>query len=351
MISIHTFELALDITSKNFNDLLSRAYQKAKKHKHRLGRSTKHTANDVRVDDALASEGITVEYHNNTYRKIVKFLVNPSKVLGGDDLKLWVPDGSNVQELLNRLEDHMEEYFDGDYCLDDFMLSRVEFTANLPVGKENVPVYIGLLHKIGKVTGYSLKYSKWDYLSGKVEKKHSFDLEGNTNGVAFTAYDKEADLKKKGKNNRAKKAVGVLRLEVRVKKRKSVQKILCGLPKGASLTTEEQIQVMAANSKHIFMNYLVGILPDGDFYKLKQAEYILRTSKIKERRKEKMLQLLRMVSEKQTLHLAFRELNIKEKTKELLWFSNVGVSPITLGKREKVDHLPSLYKYLEVTTG
>lgn len=44
MISIHTFELALDITSKNFNDLLSRAYQKAKKHKHRLGRSTKHTA-------------------------------------------------------------------------------------------------------------------------------------------------------------------------------------------------------------------------------------------------------------------------------------------------------------------
>lgn len=82
MISIHTFELTLDVTSKNFNDLLSRAYQKAKKYKHRLGKSTKHTANDVRVDDALASEGITVEYHNNTYRKMVKLLVNPSKVLG-----------------------------------------------------------------------------------------------------------------------------------------------------------------------------------------------------------------------------------------------------------------------------
>ena len=351
MISIHTFELTLDVTSKNFNDLLSRAYQKAKKYKHRLGKSTKHTENDVRVDDALASEGITVEYHNNTYRKMVKLLVNPSKVLGGDDLKLWIPNASNVQELLDRLDDHVEEYFEEDYSLDDFILSRVEFTANLPVGKENVPVYIGLLHKIGKVTGFSPKYSKWDYLTGQVEKKHSFDLEGNTNGIAFTAYDKEADLKQKGKQHRAKKAVGVLRLEVRVKKRKTVQKILDGLTKGASLTTEEQIQVMAANSKHIFMRYLVCILPDGDFYKLKQAELILRTSTIKERRKEKMLQLLRMVSEKQSLYLAFRQLNIKEKTKELLRFSNVGVSPITLGKREKVDYLPSLYKYFEVSTG
>ena len=62
MISIHTFELRLDTNLKTFNYLLSHAYKQAKANKNRLGHSTKHTANDVRVDDALASDGITVEY-------------------------------------------------------------------------------------------------------------------------------------------------------------------------------------------------------------------------------------------------------------------------------------------------
>lgn len=349
MISIHTFELRLDTNSKTFNYLLSHAYKQAKTNKNRLGHSTKHTGNDVRVDDALASDGITVEYHNDTYRKMVKLRVNPSKVLGGDDLELWVPNECNTQELVDNLEDHIEDYFDGEYCLDDFLLSRVEFTANLFVGKPHVPVYIGLMHKIGKVTGYSPKYSKWDYMTGEVEKKHSFDLEGNTNGIAFTAYDKEADLRKKGKDKRADKATGVLRLEVRLKKRKTVRMILHDLTRGASLTTEEQIKVMAANSTHIFMSYLVGILPDGGFYKLKEAEHLLRASTVKERRKEKMLQLLRLIPEKKSLYLAFRALNIKDKSKVLLWFSELQVSPLTIGKREKVNYLPSLYRCLEDT--
>lgn len=347
MISIHTFELTLDTNSKSFNRLLSRAYKMAKRDRHRVGHSTRHTKNDVRIDDALASEGITVEYHNDTYRKMIKLRINPSKVLGGDDLELWIPNMANTEELIDRLQDHIEDYFDGNYCLDDLILSRAEFTANLQVGKENIPVYIGLMHKIGKVTGYSPKFTKWDYMTGAIEKELSFDLEGNTNGVAFTAYNKQADLKKKGKNSRAKKAKGILRLEVRLKKRKAVQNILDQITKHASLTTEEQIQVIAANSRHIFMNYLVNILPDGHFYKLKEAEQIVRTAPIKERKKEKMLQLLRLIPEKKSLHLAFQSLNIQNKSKVLLWFSELQVSPLTISKREQVDRLPSIYSYLD----
>lgn len=208
MVSIHTFELTLETNKKNFNFLLSRAYKMAKQDKHRLGHSTRHTSNDVRVDDALASKGITVEYHNHEFRKTIRLRVNPSEALGGSDLKLWKPTTHNIEVLVEKLDEHIDDYFDSNYTLDDFILSRVEFTANLDVGKKSVPVYIRLMHKIGKVKGFSAKYSKPDYVSGGIKKEHSFDLEGKTNGIGFTIYDKAADLRGKGKRRRQRKQKG-----------------------------------------------------------------------------------------------------------------------------------------------
>ena len=70
MISIHTCEFTLKTTYKSFNFLLSSAYKKAKKH-HRLGESTKHKSSKVKVDEALGSNGITIEYHNYEYQKLI----------------------------------------------------------------------------------------------------------------------------------------------------------------------------------------------------------------------------------------------------------------------------------------
>ena len=101
MISIHTFELTLNINTKEYNSLLSSAYKMAKENKNRLGYSTKYTTGDVRIDDALASKGITVQYHNYEFRKMIKLCINPSKVLGGSDLKLWKPNRGNIEELMD----------------------------------------------------------------------------------------------------------------------------------------------------------------------------------------------------------------------------------------------------------
>lgn len=267
MISIHTFELTLETNTKKFNSLLSSAYKMAKKDKHRVGQSTKHTSYDVRVDDALASVGIMIEYHARDYRKSIKLRVNPSEVLGGSDLKLWKPNTYNIEALIEKLEEHIGEYFDSNYCLDDFILSRVEFTANLNVGKENVPVYIRLMHKIGKVKGFSAKYEAQDYDTGGIKKERSFDLEGKTNGIGFTIYDKEADLRDKGKNGKAGKAKGILRAEVRLKKRKAVRKAISEFDNPDILTTEEQITLVSKKCKQIFGATFAVIVPYGDFYK------------------------------------------------------------------------------------
>lgn len=349
MISIHTLELTLETNAKNFDYLLSCAYKKAKKEKHRVGYSTKHTSTDVRVDDALASEGIMIEYHNCDFRKMIKLRVNPSEVLGGSDLKLWKPSDRNIEALIEKLSEHIDDYFESNYALNDLMLSRVEFTANLNVGKEAVPAYIDLLHKIGKVKGYSPKYSKFDYATGKIKKEYSFDMVGNTNGIEFTAYDKEADLNGKGKKDKAKKAKGILRVEVRLKKRKAVQKALQEFNDPDALTTEEQIALVSKKCKEIFGTTFVVIVPYGDFYRLKDAEQLVGASDLKAKRKDKMMHLLRALPKKKSLYLALKALNIRNKDEVLLWFAKLNVSPITISKREKVKYLPNIYSFLAET--
>ena len=345
MISIHTFELTLETTTKDFNYLLSSAYKMAKKYKHRVGYSTRHTSNDVRVDDCLASHGITVEYHNCDYRKMVKFRVNPSEVLGGNDLQLWIPDKRNINAMIELLDNHISSYFHDSHKLNELMLTRVEFTANLDVGKENVPAYINLMHKIGKVKKYSNKYSKFDYASDRIDKEHSFDLEGNTNGIAFTVYDKEADLKKKGKESKAKRAKGILRIEVRLKKRKAVQQALHKYTDDSDITTKKQIKLMAKNSREIFLNTFVDIVPCGDFYRLKDAERLVNESDCKKNQKEKMLRLLRLIPEKKSLYLAMKELNVRSANEVLMWFARLNVSPITISKRSDAKFLKNLYSF------
>lgn len=346
MISIHTLELTLETTSKEFHEFLSHAYQMAKKYRHRVGHSTKHISNDVRVDDSLASHGIMVEYHDYDFRKMIKFRVNPSEVLGGNDLKLWEPNNRNINKLLKLLDILIANYFDSCYGLDDLMLTRVEFTANLNVGKENVPAYINLMYKIGKVKKFSRKYNNLDYATGRIKKEHSFDLEGKTNGIGFTVYDKEADLAKRGKEGKAKKAKGILRIEIRLKKRKALEKALDDLSDNSRMTTSEEIKLAAKKSKEIFFDTFVDIVPYGDFYRLKEAEELVMASKFKKNQKDKMLRLLRLIPEKKSLYLALKELNVRNADDVIERFAKLNVSPITISKRADIDFLKNLYSYL-----
>lgn len=61
-----------------------------------------------------------------------------------------------------------------------------------------------------------------------------------------------------------------------------------------------------------------------------------------------MLRLLRFVPEKKSLHLAFKELNVRNKDAVLVWFAELNISPITLSKREDISRLRNIYDYLEL---
>lgn len=324
--SPHTFELSLILNTDNFCKWKDKAYEKAE------GSHPVYPKNGVIYDNALKNKGVKIEYHDNTFKKKIKFIVNPTKLLGGNDIKkLWKPNNDNISKLFRKLKGYIDSYFDSKYKLNDFKLTRIDFTVNLNVGdREKVSSYIQVLHNIGKVKGFKPKYDKKDK---KIDHNLSFDLEGNSNGVEFTAYDKEEESKQK-------EAKGILRVEVRLKKQKSISKYT------DETAASKQIKSLAANSKVIFLDTFTHIVPRGDYYKKKDAIKLVEDNISKQKHREKMLQLIELVPKKKSLYLAHKEMNDRNIDKVMEMFAEINVSPVTISKRHNINSLKNLYSYL-----
>ena len=324
--SPHTFELSLVLNTNDFCKCIDKAYKNAEG-KHRL-----YPKDGALWDDALKDKGVKIGYHDNTFKKKIKFIVNPTRMLGGDDVKkLWKSNNDNISKLLSKLKEYIESYFDFKYKLNDFKLTRMDFTVNINVvDRKNVSAYIKVLRNIGKVKGFKPKYDKKD---DRIDQDLSFDLEGNSNGVEFTAYDKEAVSERK-------EAKGILRVEIRLKKQKAISQYT------DETATEKQIKNLAKHSKDIFLANFKHIVPSGNYYKKKEAVQLIEDNISQKKHKEKMLLLIELVPKKKSLYLAQKEMNDRNIDKIMTRFAEINVSPVTISKRHKVDFLESLYPYL-----
>lgn len=324
--SPHTFELSLVLNTNDFCKCIDKAYKNAEG-KHRL-----YPKDGALWDDALKDKGVKIGYHDNTFKKKIKFIVNPTRMLGGDDVKkLWKSNNDNISKLLSKLKEYIESYFDFKYKLNDFKLTRMDFTVNINVvDRKNVSAYIKVLRNIGKVKGFKPKYDKKD---DRIDQDLSFDLEGNSNGVEFTAYDKEAVSERK-------EAKGILRVEIRLKKQKAISQYT------DETATEKQIKNLAKHSKDIFLANFKHIVPSGNYYKKKEAVQLIEDNISQKKHKEKMLLLIELVPKKKSLYLAQKEMNDRNIDKIMTRFAEINVSPVTISKRHKVDFLESLYSYL-----
>ena len=340
--SVHTFEITLYLDTEKFGKLKNRAYEKAKR-RHKIYHDDKKIG--VYHDHALIDKGIKIEYHDGTYKKKIKFIVNPTYMLGGDDVKkLWKTNDKNISKLLRKLDAYTVDYFDSKYNLNYFKLTRMDFTVNIDVGNnKTVGDYIKVLRNIGKVKGFKPKYGKYDEDTPfDYDPNHSFDLKGNSNGIDFTAYDKEADLRKKiGDKGRAK---GILRVEVRLMKSEAIQKTLRRYADDVSTT--EQIGHLASNSQDIFLSIFEHIVPRGDYYKKKDAMKIIEDKIPKKSHREKMLRLLELIPAKKSLYFAVKEMGDRNIYKVAKAFEDINVSPVTISKRHDIKKLDSLYNYM-----
>jgi len=340
MISIHTFELTME--SKCGYD---KWYPKKGLPKDDCG---------VPTDYSLFEDGLSIKF-DDRHRKRIRLIVNPSRVLGGDDVpKLLKPNKRNVTKLIDNSNELLSQYFSGDYDLNDFTLTRIDFTANINVGnQETVSGYIKALHGIGKVKKFSPKYSKQDYYSGRIDKDNSFDLIGNSENIEFTAYDKQAQLEQLADRSRYNKSIknlkhrinmaeGILRVEVRIAGVITVRN-----HSGKEIGTKKQIKFMSENCEDIFMGVFQHIVPRGDYYRKNKAEQIIAENVLDRTMRNKMLRLLDLIPEKKSLLLAQKALDDRNIGKIMKKFAEIDLSPVTLSKRHDFKRLDGLYSYLE----
>ena len=272
------------------------------------------------------ARGLKVIGSDDRYDGTIRLIVNPSKLLGGDDLTLWKPTDKNIGKLVGKLEKHINENFDAG--LNDFEITRCDFTANINVGSQKrVAAYIKVLHAIGKVTGFRPKFSERDYGNG-IDREGSFDLV-HADGVEFTVYNK-------WEQSRRVEATDILRVEVRLRKRKAIRKYT------RQSGTAAQIAELAGQSEKIFMETFSRVVPPGEYCTLKEAVQRIEPSVTKARQREKMLRLVGL-TRKDTLYAALKELDDKNADRILAKFAEINISPVTLRKRYGVNRLNCLY--------
>jgi len=299
-------------------------------------------------DYALVKNGVTVWYHKTEFKTKIKLIVNPSRVLGHDDLtKLWKPKPKKIIEFIVRLDAHLDNYFNAEYGIEDFKLTRIDFTKNVRLddGKK-VAAYIKVLHNIRKVKGFSPK--DWKDYDG-YDENASFDLEGNSNGVQFVAYDKAAaiknnvvdsEYKRKEMKERLDKAKGILRLEVKLTTQKAIRRYT------NESDTVKRIIDLCNNSTEIFLDTFIRVVPFGDFHKKDKVVKIIEESVSNKHLKRKMLHLLELIPKKKSLYLAQKALAGRNIEKIMKMFAELNVSPVTLSKRHDVKHLSNLYAFI-----
>ena len=336
MISCHTFELRIEVNSSTFDYWRNKA------------KDRKKFDPESNKDFSCVKNGITVWFHGTVHRRWIKLIVNPSRVLGMDDVvKLWKPDGKNRRQLFCELDNFFKYYFNSYYKLNSFTLTRFDITTNLKLGsQELVSAYIKFLHNIKKVKGFSPKYDKTytDY-----DTNASFDLEGNSNGIDLTIYDKAAAIKANMKNMEYKqkemakqmeKAKGMLRIEVKLTSQKIIRKYT------REEDTEKRIIKLCKDCYVFFMVTFNGVVPWGDVYKKDKAVEIIEENVADKTMRKKMLRLVDLIPKKKSLYLAQKEMNDRDMERIMGEFQRIELCPVTISKRQDIKSLKSLYTLL-----
>lgn len=321
------FELSMVLDHEKFHKLLSRVYK-------RNGHSEKKDGEYI--DRSMAEKGLTITYRDSQYKKKVKLIVNAGLAADSDKID---PD-----KLIKKLDKRIREYFEYKYRVDDFVLSEVILAADVDVhSQESVSAYLTVLHRIGKVKGFSpVVYERLDDVA-------SFCLDGNSNGISFLLYDLHGMFRKRAKdNNMGKKRLktvikaseGILRAEAHLTKPKAIRD--CTEANNIS----GQIVEVLEKCQDIFLEIFVRIVPFGDFYKKDKAMEIIRNEVEDIRLRRKMLRLVELIPEKKSLYLAQKAMNYRNIEKIMKAFAKIGVSPVTISKRQDTKRLKNIYEYL-----
>lgn len=322
MLINQIFELSMILDSDHFQKIFNTKVNNLKE------------LEDEYLDTSFVEKGITVIYRDSRYKKKVRVLINTGMV---------VDDPSDTDKLLCKLDKRISEYFNHRYTLDDFTLSGANLIVDINVGsRTNVSDYLKVIRRIGKVKGFSPVDCEF------LDSVDNLCLSGNSNDIDFLLYDLEqavtgqlrsANASRKKIESTSMQTKGILRAEVRLTKPKAIREY------ADATDIASQIVEMMKNSKDIFMDTFIRIVPFGDFHKKDAADEIVRSEITDNIIRRRMLRLVALIPEKKSLHLAQKAMNCRYVEKVMEAFTKISLSPVTISKRHEVKHLDNIYSY------
>lgn len=109
------------------------------------------------------------------------------------------------------------------------------------------------------------------------------------------------------------------------------------------ICTSKQIEDIIIQSNSLFKKIYFSIVPPGNYYKKRKAIDIINHEIDDVRLRRKMINLVTLISEKKSLLLAQKTMNTRGMCKIMNAFKIIGLSPITISKREKAQYLKNIY--------
>ena len=262
-----------------------------------------------------------VVYRDSTYKKKVSLIFDMGKALSSTEF--------TPEKVCRIIHKRISKYFNSLYTLNEFMLKRAVIIRDIDVGtRESVCSYLKVLNRIRMVKGYS------QAKSFETDERTSFSLEGNSNGVCFTIYSLESQMRRY--NVISKQYVGILRSEVHLTKQNAIAEIT------GSSETVCRISEIVEQAEAIFCGVFYHIIPCGNFYKKSRACEIVRQTVKKEKLRRKMLRLISLIPEKKSILLAQKALNCRDVDEVMREFKRINLSPVTISKRSSVKMLKGL---------
>ena len=318
MIINCSFELSMVLDSDKFEAVFEQCY---------CADEYPEEDDDEFIDRSLEEKGIVVRYRASQFKKKIRMTVHTA-VVTNHAL-------SNPEKLVQKLDKLITKYFDEQYQLENFTVSGMTISTDLDVGSdESLQEYLHVLRRIGKVKGFS----PTDYES--LEDVNHFCLVGNSNATDFLAYDLAQAASGSQMKSVLQNMDGILRIEIHLKKPKAVQRY------SVAYSTADQIMELSKNVRNIFLETFSRVVPYGDFLKKKDAAETIRREVKDDVVSRKMMRLLTMIPEKKSLHLAQKSMAYRHPERLLVEFAKIGLSPVTLSKRQNVKKLKNLYAYM-----
>lgn len=350
--SIHTLTFRARLTKRDRNSIKEKLIEFSEKKKagyfkrKSKGKVTYKTINyNVASDfgfNMVSLLTITAENSDTYYWMDIK--VNPRWMFHRDNHPfVYIANKEELVACYERIIRFLKETEIKEIDKNAFYIQRADYCVNIDLeDREHVKVFMRLMRK--GAHPYKSKRRMEYSNTGKreVSTRNSFTV--YTDGFEFSVYDKQIQLcgeMEKYSEEEIKEAEGIIRIELRVKRRK----IRYDGKKRGYDDTLQFLSHAGDIAKENIPKYLKMAYGSGRFVKLKEAQQTVRASGYKNKTKEKMIKILDRVSRKNLQDV--KESYGKEFSMYMKRFNDLGISPITIEKRSRTEEFPGILYFIE----